>query len=659
MPIDSPRLRLGIVGIIALSLFAALLTRLWYLQVLASPEYRLQAVANSIRTVEEPAPRGRILDRNGKVLVDNKASNVVAIDRAKFATQLKMSAWSPEAWKKLPASTRAKVLTPIGTVLQMPLDAIERRLADQRTSPYTPIPIATDVSEDKMVRLLEHADEYPSVVARRVAVRTYPMGNVAPHVLGYVGEATQGDIDNSHGALKLGDQIGKAGIEFEYDRELRGSAGEQQIEVDARGKPLRVVSRHAPVQGYDVKLTVDADVQRVAEGSLKQGLDDARGRRFQDTKKPLVADAGAAVVLDTHGGVIALASYPTFDLPSLADGITEAEGKQLFSASSGAPFLDRAVQGRYAPGSTWKLVTADAALRSGLITPASTLNDTGTYKIGGDCVSGCIKHNAASEAWGIVNVSRALTVSSDVFFYDLGARFWFGRRTFGEDPIQRQAEQYGFGQATGIALPDEHSGLVLTPKLKRELGAKHDPRVDGPDWFAGTNVSLAIGQDAVLVTPLQIANAYATFANAGDRYQPNVALAVLRQDGTVVRQIASRVATHIDIPPAIRGPILTGLQGAVANEKGTAYNAFQGFPLPRWPIAGKTGTAQAPPKQDTALFVGFGPVPAPQFVVAVVMEQSGFGATSAAPVARRLFGQLSGLEQTGDVQFVQANGAGD
>jgi len=644
MTADTPRLRLGIVGIIALSLFAALLTRLWYLQVLSAPEFRLQAAANSIRTVDDPAPRGRILDRNGKVLVDNRASNVVAIDRS-----------------KLTKDEKPVVLKRLSTVLGVGVDVLSKRLDDQRVSPYTPVPVAADVTEDKMVRLLERSDEFPAVVAKRVAVRTYPMGNIAPHVLGYVGEATQNDIDNSSGSLHLGDEIGKSGVEFEYDRDLRGAPGQEQIEVDASGKPIRVVNRKAPVQGNDIVLSIDADVQHLAENSLAQGLAAAHGRSFQDTKKPLVADAGAVVVLDTKGAVVALASYPTFDLPSIANGITTEEAKVLFGANTGAPFFDRAVQGLFAPGSTWKLVTADAALRSGLITPNFSLVDTGTYTIPGDCTgSACIKHNAGSEAWGRVGVSRALTVSSDVFFYTLGAQFWSNRKQLGDDVIQRQAEQYGFGQITGIPLPAEAAGRVLTPKMKADLAAKNSPLVDGPYWYTGNNVSLAIGQESMVVTPIQIANAYATFANNGDRYQPNIALKIQRQDGTVVREITPRVAAHVDIPGPIHSAILTGLEGAVSDVKGTAFNAFDGFPLDKWRVAGKTGTAQAPPKQDTALFVGFGPATNPQYVVAVVMEQSGFGATSAAPVARRLFGQLSGLETgPGAVQFVQANGAGD
>jgi penicillin-binding protein 2 len=633
---------MGVIGIVAMSLFAALFARLYYLQILSAPDFRLQAQANSIRIVPDPAPRGRILDRKGRVLVDNRASNVVAIDRS-----------------KLTPKQRPVLLQRLSVVLGVPADVLGKRLDDQRVSPYTPVPVAEDVGEDKMTRLLERADDYPAVVAKRVAVRSYPMGNLAAHVIGYVGEITKAELDASNGSYVLGDQIGKAGVENVYESALRGRDGELKIEVDARGRPIRVVSRRPPVQGYDVVLTLDADVQHATEEALAQGLQSARGRLFQDNKKALIADAGAAVVLDNTGGIEAMASYPSFDLPGLADGISTEEAKVLFSPGSGAPFTNRAIQGLYAPGSTWKLVTADAALRSGLINANFSLVDNGTYTIPGDCTgAGCLRRNSGTRAYGRVGISRALTVSSDVFFYTLGANFWIQRQQFGENPIQDAAARYGFGADTAVPLPFETRGRVLTPKSKQALHDK-DPRLAAAGWYTGNNVNLAIGQESMLVTPIQIANAYATFANGGNRYQPNIAVRIQKQDKTVVREITPRVAGHVDLPPQIRNPILSGLIGAIADPKGTAFDAFAGFPLAQYQIAGKTGTAQATPKQDTALFTAFGPTSNPQHVVTVVMEQSGFGASSAAPVARRIFGMLSGLEGAAPVQFIPATGGGD
>jgi len=633
MTADTPRLRLAIVGIVALSLFAALFARLYFLQVLAAPEYKLQAEANQVRVVSEPAPRGRVLDRNGRVLVDNRASNVVAIDRSKVPDD----------------AARDELLTRLAVVLGATPDELRARYDDRGVSPYTPVPVAEDVAEDVLVLLRERRAEFPAVVAKRVAVRTYPNGNLAAHILGYVGEVNQEELDANPGEYELGDVIGKAGVEKVYEDDLRGVDGEQAIEVDAEGTPIRVVSRRAPIQGHDVVLSIDIDVQRVAEEALAQGLLAARGRPFEEnnvTLGLLRADAGATVVLDAkEGTIVAMASNPTFDLPGLADGISQAEGQMLFGEQSGAPFTNRAIQGQYAPGSTWKLITADAAVRTGLVPPSYTIHDPGTYTIPGDCTGrGCIRRNAGSRAYGAVDMRRALAVSSDVYFYDLGAKLWQLRAQYGEDAIQRSAALLGFGQQTGVPLPSESKGRLASPELRAQLHAESPNAFPEGRWFTGDNVSLAIGQGELTVTPIQLANAYSTFGNNGTRWSPNIALRVQDQDEVVVREITPRVRERVEIPPQVRDTLMAGFIGAVADPEGTAYNAFLGFPLDRFPVAGKTGTAQAPPRQDTALFVGMAPAYDPRYVTAVVMEQSGFGASAAAPVARRIFGQLFGVD---------------
>ena len=633
MTADTPRLRLAIIGIVALSLFAALFARLYFLQVLAAPEYKLQAEANQVRVVSEPAPRGRILDRNGEVLVDNRASNIVAIDRSKVDGD----------------AARDELLTRLSVVLGATPDELRRRYDDRRVSPYTPVPVAKDVPEDVLVLLRERQAEFPAVVAKRVAVRTYPHGNLAAHILGYVGQISQEEMDANPGEYELGDVIGKAGVERVYEDELRGVDGEMQIEVDAEGTPIRVVEHRRPVQGNDIVLSIDVNVQRVAEQALQQGLDAARGKPFEENRVTLgllKADAGAAVVLDAkEGTVIAMASNPTFDLPGLADGISEAEAQALFSESSGAPFTNRAIQGQYAPGSTWKLITADAAVRIGLVPPGFTMHDPGTWTLPGDCTSrGCIRRNAGSRAYGTVDMRRALTVSSDVYFYELGAQMWIGRDRYGEDAMQRVAAELGFGQQSGVPLPSESEGRLASPALRAQLHAESPTAFPEGRWFTGGNVSLAIGQGELTVTPIQLANAYATFANNGTRWAPNIALRVQRQDGSVVKEISPRVAARVEIPSTARDVIMAGFNGAVSSEEGTAYNAFAGWPHDQIPIAGKTGTAQAPPRQDTALFVGMAPAYDVRYVTAVVMEQSGFGSSAAAPVSRKIFAQLFGIE---------------
>jgi penicillin-binding protein 2 len=645
---DSPRLRLAVIGIIGISLFTALVARMWYLQVLASPSLKLQAQENSVRTVLEPAPRGRILDRNGVVMVGNRASNVVAIDRLKLAGFTK--------------AQRSALLDKLSQVLSVSVPDLEKRLASQQVSPYTPVPMAQDVDETKMVVLRERQDEFPGVVAQRVAVRTYPFGSLGAHLLGYVGEISQTELAKAGSTYALGDKVGKDGVEKTYETELRGTPGEEQIEVDRQGRPIRVVASKPPVQGLDVRLSIDVNVQQAAETALAEGLAATRGHLFKDDRKPLVADAGSVVALDVkEGSVLALASYPTFDLPGLADGISDEEAAVLFpkDQSKAAPFLDRAIAGVYLPGSTWKLVTADAALSTGLITANTTVNDTGQYTIPGDCTgNGCRKRNAGGASYGLVDVRKALAVSSDVFFYKLGGDFWQQRAKYGDNPMQTVAASLGFGADTGVPLPGEVSGRVLTKASKNALAAQNK-LLATPGWYAGDNVNTAIGQETMQVTPIQLANAYATYANGGTLYALNIALDIQKANGEIVKQIDPRVASHVDIPPAVRQPIVDGLTRVVSDPKGTAYNAFQGFPLSKWGIAGKTGTAQAEKRQDDALFVGWGPTADPHYAVSVVMEQSGFSATSAAPVARRVFGVISGLETQGTAKYTPVNGTGE
>ena len=639
-PNENPSLRLGILAVVAVSLFSVLFARLWFLQVLAADEYQLAADENSVTVVSVSAPRGRILDSNGAVLVDNRASNVVAIDRA-----------------RLDPDERPAVLARLSTVLDEPADVLAERLDDPTVSRYLPVPVAEDVDERVMVEISEQAELFPAVDVRRVATRLYPHGSLAAHVLGYVGEVNDQELAAAPGTYQLGDLVGKAGVEKTYEDDLRGVDGELRIEVDAANNPVRVVDSRDPVPGHDVVLSLDLQVQQTAEAALAQGLASARGRVFADNKQPLVADAGAVVVLDVKvGTVAALASYPSFDLPALADGVSPAEAAVLFPQDDRtAAFANRALQGQYAPGSTWKLITSLAGLRTGAVTPTTPVRDSGSFSIPGGCRGvGCTFRNAGGASYGTVTLPRAMTVSSDVYYYNLGYRFFSESAAFGRTPMQDMASDLGIGRPTGVPLPGESAGLVITPELRAERYAEHPDLFASGDWFPGDSVNLAIGQGELAITPVQLANAYATFANGGTRFAPNVALRVEERvgEGTrVVRTIPSRVDGHVAIPPEQRDPVLQGMIGVTQDPRGTAFSAFRGWPHERYPIAGKTGTAQADPKQDTALFAAVGPAGDPQYAVTVVMEQAGFGATSAAPVARAVFGRISLLEEPRPVQF--------
>lgn len=616
---ENSRLRLALVGVVVLSLFAALFTRLWYLQVMDSAEFQVQAEQNQVRFIYEEAPRGRILDRKGRVLVDNRVSEAITVNRAELKGH------------------EQEVIPRLAALLGITEAELVKRIADQRYSAFKPVPVAEDVPEDKIVYLKEHQRDFPGVGEAKLARRAYPNGTLGAHVLGYVGEINDSELGPRKGkGYRLGDSIGKSGVEQTYEPDLRGEPGIVKLEVDSSGEVLRTLDRRPPTQGHDVQLSIDLDVQKLAEESLAQGLDAARKRFDENTKKNYLATAGAVVVLDPKdGSVLAMASNPTYDPASFVNGISPDVFAALQDPAGHFPLNNRALQGQYAPGSTFKLVTALAALREGLINDRTSFDDTGSLRVGNRTF-----RNAGSYPWGRVNVTRALAVSSDVFFYTLGASFWNQRNQYGETAIQDVAHELSMGEKTGIPLASEAKGRISGPEGRKRLHEQNPRAFPEGRWFAGDNVNLSIGQGETVVTPLQLGVSYATFANGGTVYQPQVAVRVLKQDGTVVHEVPAVVSRRVDIPANVRNPILAGLRGAITDPKGTAHGAFAGFSA--FPVAGKTGTAQVSGKQDTAVFAAFAPATDPQYVISVVMEEAGFGGSVAAPVARRVFAGLAG-----------------
>jgi penicillin-binding protein 2 len=636
---DTPtsRLRLSILAVVAVALFASLFARLYDLQVVGSDRYQVQAEANRVRTLQIPAPRGRILDRNGKVVVDNRVAVVVGIDRSVLGELSDERQADLLDRLSLDLTAAGNPVTP---------DDIRTRLNDQRFSRYAPVPIAVDVPEELKIYFEEHAGDYPSVVVERTALRSYPYGPLAVHILGYVGKINDEELEAQRAQTAkpytLNDEIGKSGVEQTYEQWLRGTPGVRRIEVDAQGDPVRVISERPPRAGDDLVLSLDVDVQALADQKVQQGLADARARPNRDGSRNNGV-TGAAVVLDPNNGqVIAMASYPSYDPNIAVDGFDAAEWARLNDPANHYPMYNWAIQGQWAPGSTYKLFVGYAALMAGVMAPDTVFSDRGGYLIP-DCSGDphCYRNNAGGAAYGNVTIQRAITVSSDAYFYNVGAQFWMQRERFGGDEgMQQHLAPFGLGEQSGVALTSEQDGRVPSPAWKRE----YNERVDGDTvWRTGDSVNMAIGQGDVLVTPLQLANGYATFANGGTRYVPQIALrAEAYQTGEVTQQFEPVVGAQVPLPPAVRQPLYDGLVGVPRN--GTAVRAFAGFPLDQYPIAGKTGTAQVDDKSDTAVFVAFGPAPAPQYAVSVFLEESGFGGTAAAPVARALFDALAGVK---------------
>jgi len=631
MDTTSPRLRMSLLGVIVIGCFVALFARLWYLQVMEAPALAVQASVNRTRTIATEAPRGRIFDAKGRVIVDNRTSLIVSIDR----NQLSKVADRNDLVARL-----ADVLTANGAPIK--ISTIEKRLADKRADQLGSVSIATDVTEEVIHHLSEYAEDFPSVSFDRKTVRVYPYGTAAANILGYTGRITAESLKSLEpgtdpdGVVKeyqAESIVGLAGVEKVYETELRGTPGIELVQVDYRNRPVGTESYQPPKSGNDIQLHIDIDVQIRAEQSLVDRLAVLRGTPQRDGAIR-AAPAGSVVVLDPQtGGVVALATAPSYDPQEFANGLSQERYEQLQNVNGASALIDRSITGQYAPGSTFKLVTAAAALSNGLIDANSSIYDDGVYTVGNPEQT---FQNAGKQKNGTVNLIRALTVSSDVYFY------WLGDRMDGSTLIQDSATAFGFDKKTGIDLPNESAGYVLTKAEKKALHAKYPTAYPNGEWYTGDNVQLAVGQNVIVVTPLQLARAYATLANGGTVYQPQVLWKVLTPNANlsnpddVLRVVDPLVTGTVTLPSDVRGPIISGLAG-VTSGVGTASSAFVTFDQRAFPIVGKTGTAQVDGKADTSLFASYGPANAPRWVVTAVMEESGFGAEAAGEVTRRIY----------------------
>lgn len=649
MSSDNSRHRLGLVAITALSLFGALFARLWFLQIVEGETLGAQVTSNAQRTVVEPAPRGRILDRNGVVLVDNRQSIVVAVDTQEF--------------DDLETAEQVRTLERLATALnrgrppndQLTVESIQKRLNDTRFSRFRPVPVAEDISVEQEIYFREQAERFPTVVVDHQTVREYPYGSLAAHVLGYVGGLTE---EQFAGLEEMGgpkpyiqsDEIGKSGVERTYEEYLRGTPGRRVFEVDRTGSVVRELSelRREPQAGDDVHLSIDARIQYKTEEALQAQI------LASESPTP----AGAATVLDPNNGqVVAMASYPTYDPSTLVGGITQQEYDALTDPATKI-LSNRAIQEAYPAASTFKLATSYAGLKLGLIAPNAPVNDQGVYSLCDGDTAGCKKKNSGGgKAMGPITLSDALTRSSDYYYYKLGVEAWRLHQNQGapEDALQQQIRVLGYGERTGIDLTAESAGRVPTPETNRELADSlweadkanygNDEAVweDARRWKAGYNADIAIGQFDTLVTPLQTANAYASLANpSGTLFRPSVLgfVSKARQDDQVVKAFEAEPIRTVDYGLA-RAALLEGMEGVTQRQGGTATSVFANFPLDVFSVAGKTGTAEVgddeDQKTDNSLFVGYGPTPNTQYVASVMIEGGGFGAEAAAPAVWMIF----------------------
>ncbi len=610
-------IRLRVLGVVVAALFSLMFIRLWYLQVLDTSAYSKTVTANQVRTVEVPAPRGLITDRSDNIIVGDQVTQDVTLSRVS-------------------AQEHPAVVGQLAALLGISSAQIEADLANVQYSLYKPVPILENAPLSDVLYIGEHASMFPGVSTVADTNRTFPLGQTGVQTLGYVGQISSEQLQaHSSQGYQLGDLYGQSGLENEYQADLRGRPGVDKVEVDAHGQVVGSLGETPPTAGDDLVTNIDAGLEQTLQQALNAEIASLKGKSTE----------GAAVALDPQtGAVLALVSAPTYDPTWWTNGISTAHFRQI--QATGAQ-NNNAIQGLYTPGSTFKLATATAALQTGLISPGYTFNDTGAYTVPGCATggSGCVTyHDNEGEVGGRINVSQALTVSSDIFFYNLGVQFWNDYKAngrYGKTPIQDAAAQLGFGDVTGIDLPNEtHLARVDSPTVVAREHAQDPKDYPNGTWFTGNNLELAFGQGGTVITPLEQAVAYATFANGGTRYVPEVAAGTVDAHGKVVRTIAPKVAGHITYSAADYQAMLSGFEGAVQNSKGTAAPAFAGFPLSTFPLAGKTGTATTNEQQPNSWFVGWGPVPHPQYLIAVVVQGGGFGSQAAAPVARQGFDYL-------------------
>jgi len=608
--------RIAVLSAVVIAAVAMVVLRLWSLQVLSGDHYRALAKDHGVLDVRVHPPRGEILDRTGRVLVDNRT--VMSLD-------LRPS--------DLPSSPRERrtELRRLGNLLGLTQGEIRRRVRETPQYAGYPVVLRQGLDRQLLFYLLENKERFPGVRVERTYVRQYKDGSLAAHLLGIVGQVSPHQLTRpAYRTLKPGDIIGQAGVEYTYDRFLRGTAGSQRIQVDALGRPRGQIGSRPAQAGDNLRLTLDADLQAVGEEALR-----AKG----------LPSAFVAMNVNT-GAILAMGSYPSYDPSFYTRPHTKAE-YDAFGNRPGDPLVDRADQGGYPTGSAFKPITATAALEEHLISPSTIFNDSGSLDIGGITL-----HNAGGAANGPVDMSTALKVSSDVYFYNLGLH---ASASGDGGQIQDWAFRFGLGRKPAVDIPDATSGLIPTPAWRNRVYRKHsNPYIDRP-WTQGDNVNLAVGQGDVQVTPLQLARAYAALANRGTLVRPHVGGRIVDVHGKAVKEIKPPPQRHLHISDETRNVILGGMERAAMEPGGTSYSVMGGFPFP---VAGKTGTAQREGQEDQSWYGVIAPYRDPQIVVTATVERGGFGVESAAPIARAILERYFHLNAGGASGTAASQSAG-
>jgi penicillin-binding protein 2 len=575
-------------NIVILVAFAMLFSRLWYLQMIKGEYFKNLSENNRIRIQDIAAPRGILYDRAGIPLVDSFPSFDVSLFRQDISDTRSL----------IPVLSRALSLDP--ERLQLKLDGVKGPLASH------PLKLKANISREELAMVETRRLDLPGVIVDMVIRRNYPYENMAAHLIGYLGEISQGELEQEeYGDHKIGSFIGKYGIEQKFELELKGENGGRQIEVNALGRKVRVLGQVEPNPGNNLFLTLDIELQKAAEEAMAE-------------KK------GAVVAMDPQNGdILAMVSKPDFNPNFFARGISP-ENWKMISGDPARPLQNRATQGQYPPGSVYKIIMAIAALEEKIITPDTAFHCPGHLHFGNRDYL-CWK----KEGHGRVNLRRALVESCDVFFYNVGLRL-------GVDRIAKYAYGLGLGRETGYPLGHEKPGLIPTSSWKMKRF--------GIPWQAGENLSIAIGQGFNLLTPLQAACTLSAVANGGKFYRPRIAQSIKAPHGELLKEFPPVEAKTLSISPDTYEILRDALWGVVNSPGGTGGRArVDGFD-----VAGKTGTAQVVQRregrgetnpaeqQDHAWFACFAPARQPQITVVAMIEHGGHGGSAAAPVAKKV-----------------------
>jgi penicillin-binding protein 2 len=641
--------RVAILGGVALALFAIVFFRLWFLQVLSGDQYLAQASTNRVRDVVIQAPRGEMRDRNGTALVENRRAVSVIVAPPKLPRdRARLHGLYVRLSRVIGDSTRLERCRVGNRRLQrMELQCLVEQKVFQL--PYANVVVKSDAPAPVYTYLAERAQAFPGVSIEQVFLRSYPFKEIGAQLFGTIGQISPVELKQPHfHGVHGGTVVGQSGLEYAYDQYLRGRDGATRVQVDATGQAKGYLRKRNPVPGKDLSLSIDFGLQKAGQHALQTGMSLANANGNPAT-------AGAFVALDPRDGeLLAMGSAPSFDPNILTKPITQSEYDRRLGKAAGNPQIDRATSAAYPVGSTFKVITAAAALASlAGFTPSTVYDDTGTFKQGA-----LVRRNAGNASYGAVSLRQAIAVSVDTFFYWLGSRLNADPATHPEGgALQTWARRFGLGGPTGVDVGGESAGTVPSPRWRDQRNhlqaacthdhAIHkDPRhqrfhglcayADGTNrpWTIGDNTSLAVGQGDFLATPLQMAVAYAAIENGGTIVRPHVGLQVTDDAGTVLQRIQPPPARHIQIPDL--GTIQSGLRAAASEPGGTSADVFQGFPEP---VFGKTGTAQRAGQADQSWYICYVPDANRPIVVAVTIESGGFGAQAAAPAARLILSQ--------------------